>query len=645
MELSRSATVGRPSLIANASAASEPSSLLSRKRRAPIPSLTLDPLTLFQTPMSNASSPGSLYLSPPILSPAFMSPPPRHEAEDYWNSTSSHANKKRHHTRAGSALRPSQHGETGQNAPASTVEQSNKELLPSASGNRGELGAYGSPLAPSEVKPFTAVDTIEQQAWSPLAVAQISSESQDLSKCHEPPATVQQGESIESPAVTSLKRLSVAEANNPGRSSLDADETKTSFGSALKSLFDRNDATSDHSTGVLATPRSYARRRSSAFRDGDRRRPKKDDTKVPLAGLSIPATIMLRKATGLLGLGTNTEPSTNAILGGAECTEESPLIPPIAFTLVGFDSRHVADKKQGMRSQADSQIRKSSTVLEIGHNAILPMFSSASSELLGSRRNSLAEPAITFTNTFPSTTIMTSPVSNSPSVNGPDRRFSVVQIKSRNSLHQVIWREDDTSSDSGTSSDHPSPTGSVTLLDTSENSPTNKSATSSDINAKLDSKVSLCKVDNLVSDPLVNAEGDNISPKLANPRSESHMLQWSWGAGPNPEFSEDPDVANDSTTHPQSKSSPFGPSFIPQLLFPTDEEESPLVKHGPGVARRGSFMANAPSTTNLAAGRELGSRRSISIQPLMLSSLPDVGASENQMRASTSRRLSRIEKA
>ncbi|KAI4176377.1 MAG: hypothetical protein LQ343_001116 [Gyalolechia ehrenbergii] len=573
-----------------------------------------------------------------------MSPPPRHETEDYWNSSSSHRKKKKHHNRAGSTLRSSQPGETGQSSRVSMAEQHGKDLLSSASRSREGAGAEDSPLPPDEVNPSTAVETAEQQDWSPLAVAKVSSESQDQPECHEPPATVPKDESMESPAFASLKRLSVAEAKNSKRGSLNAEETKISFTSAVKSLLATNDATSpppEHSNGVLATSRSYARRRSSAFTDGNRRRPKKDDTKALLIGLSTPATIMLRKATGLLGLGPNTESLINATPGEAESTEESTLNSPTAFTLVGFDSRQVADKEQSMRSQADFKISRRSTVLTTGHDIIPSITSSAFSEVVSSRPNNLAEPAITFTNTFPSATIMTSPVTSSAPIIGPDRQFSVMQIKSRNSLHQVIWREDNTSSNSGTSSEHPSPTASVKPLDTSENSPTNKSAIFSDVSTKLDSRVTLCKDDDLGPDPLVSLETD-IPLNLARPRSESHMLQRSWGAGPNQGFSKDPDGTNDSANPSQSNYSPFGPPFIPQLLFSADEEASPLVHHGLGATRRGSFMVNAPSPTNLAAGRELGSRRSISIQPLMLSSLPELGAAEDQSIDSTSRRLSRI---
>lgn len=571
-----------------------------------------------------------------------MSPPPRLEAEDYWNSRSSHGHKKKHRSRGAGTLRTSHSGKSTEKLQSSTIEQYDKDFHPLATGSRAEADDNGGQRAPQGMKPSNAVDTTDEQHESPPYVSEITPESHDQPKYHKLPVSVPQEKSLASPAVSSLKRLSVAEANNSGNISQSGEVTKRSFGRAIKSLLPSSDTTSPPSElpdEVFATSTSNARRRSSAFRGRDSQRLKNEDTKTPSFGLSIPASIMLRKATGLLGLGVSTKPSVDVGPEEPPSTEESPLNSPTAFTIVSFDSRHIGDKAHITRYQADSPLRRRSTISIAGQEAIVNTSFTNTREMVDSRRSSLAGPVVTFTNTFPSTAIMTSPTSSFPSINGPDHRFSVVQIKSQNSLHQVIWREDDTPSDSGTSSEHPSPTDSLTALNTSENSPTNKPSTASKNGTRQSSKVSLCKDDDMGPDPLVKMGAGSL-PKLSKPRSDGHMLQWSWGTDRN--GLEDPENTNNGALQPHSTSSPFGPPLVPQLFFPTDEEKTPLKHHELGLTRRGSFMVDAPPATSLAAGRELGSRRSISVQPFMLSNLSGLGVAEDRGKDSMSRRLSRI---
>lgn len=523
----------------------------------------------------------------------------------------------------------------------STVDQYDKDFRPVAPKSREEKGDEGGHPALHEVKRLTAVHTSDEQRGSPSNVLITALESQDQPTSHKLPATVPRKESIASPAVTSLKRLSVAEADSSRRNSQDKGEGKRSFGSAIKSLLATSDAPprpSKQAGEVVAPPIIHARRRSSASEYGDNHRPRKEDSKAPLLGLSVPATIMLRKATGLLGLGVNTKPSNDVVPGESPSAEESPLNSPTAFTLVGFDSRHASDKAQSTKTPADFQIRRQSTISILGLDEDPTTSFTNAREVVDSRRSSLAAPAMTFTNTFPSTAIMTSPVTNFPPASSPDHRFSVVQIKSRNSLHQIIWREDDTPSDSGASSEHPSPTGSFIPPNASENSPTNKSSLASEDDTRQSSEVSLCKDDDIVPDPLIKIKADS-PPKLSKSRPENHMHQWSWGADHNQGDSEG--MIGDANP-PQTTSFAFGPPFVPQLLFPGGEEETSLAHHELGINRRGSFMVSTPSATNLAAGRELGSRRSISVQPFMLSSLPGLGVAEDRGKESISRRLSRV---
>ncbi|KAL8721460.1 MAG: hypothetical protein Q9225_001872 [Loekoesia sp. 1 TL-2023] len=582
-----------------------------------------------------------------------MSPPPRHETEDYWNSRSLHGNKKKHHTRGAGALRTSPLGGTGQSSQASIVEKYDKSLLPPVEATRSTEaeGAAGS-LSPSkELKPSTAADTTEQQRWSPLYTVNPSSESQDQPKGNKFPGPVSQQDCSESPAAASLKLLSEVEAEKSKNDSLHSDGTKYSLGGALKSLLTTSDAnplTSKQPDVKAAASSTFSKRRSSALRDGDRRRPKKEDSKAPFSGLGIPATITLRKATGLFQVSAGIEPPRDASAEETVSTGESSLSSPTAFTLIGFGSQQFDRQEQSKSSQEGVQIRKPSVVSTKGQELLLSMPSSKSSGMFDSRRRSVAEPAATVTNIFPSPAIIASPVTSSSPANGPESRFSVVQTKSRNSLHQVIWREDDTSSGSGTCSDHESPTDSVNLPETSENSPVHRSAPASNISSRQNSKITLLEEEEFAPDVLVKNKAESpVNP--ARPHPEGQMLQWSWGGTAGGPFDltnsnlveRDPPGSNDKEDRLPGKAPPTGPSFVPRLLIPDDDELAPT-PHEPGIARRGSFMVDSPSMTSMTAGRELGSRRSICLQPLTLSSLADLGAGENQNGDSTSRRLSRV---
>lgn len=488
------------------------------------------------------------------------------------------------------------------------------------------------------MKPSTAVDTTEQQPWSPLDAVRVSLESQDRPKGNEPPATFSQQDYSESPAVASLKLLSEVEAEKSRNGSLHSDGTEYALEGALKSLLasGANSLNSKQPDGKAAASEDFSRRTSSGFGNGDRRQPKKENSKAPFSGLGIPATITLRKATGLFQASAGIEPPRKASAEETESTRECSLSTPTAFTLIGFGSQQFDRQEQSKSSQEAVQIGKPSVVSTKGQERLLSTLSSKVSGVVDSRRRSVAEPAATVTNIFPSPAIIASPVTSSSPTNGPESRFSVVQTMSRHSLHQVIWREDDTSSGSGTSSNHVSPRDSVNLPETSENSPVHRSAPASNIGSRQNSKITLLKEEDFAPNALVKYEAE--SPvNSARSYPVGHMLQWSWsgtGGGHldlthSNLIERDPQGSCDTEDRPPSKALPTRPSFVPQLLILDDDELTPT-SHESGIARRGSCMVDSPSMTSMTAGRELGSRRSFCVQPLTLSSLADLGADENQ---------------
>ncbi|KAL9602785.1 MAG: hypothetical protein Q9219_001628 [cf. Caloplaca sp. 3 TL-2023] len=481
-----------------------------------------------------------------------------------------------------------------------------------------QKSATESPLTLHGVKPSTAVGILEQQRQPIL---------------HNDTATIVKDDNSVSLAVASLRKLSVEGPERQGRGSPEDDERTSSKGGLFKSLLNITSGnTSDLKPSAEASKTSDCppRRRSSAFRDGNRRRPRKDDIAAPLTGLGVPATIILRKATGLFRRDSGSEMPAATTADETASSREGSLSSPTMFTLVGFDSHLVNDQKQHKRPQEELQRRRRSTVSTNGQELLLSTNSPKSLELESSGREGSAGRVVTITKTFPSPAIITSPVTSSSPANGPEGRFSIVQIKSRHSLHQVIWREDDTSSGSGSSSEHLSPTGSIKVLEENENSPVHQSAAPSKLPTRQNSKTAVDKgMDPVLETPVKN--GADMSLHSTVHRPEGQMLQWSWSspAGIPFEFASDDDVAKDPKISSRGKAPPNGPSVAPQILVPEGDEESWMTSSPSGIARRGSFMVSPPSQAGLAVGRELGSRRSISVQALPLSGLAELGATED----------------
>ena len=582
-----------------------------------------------------------------------MSPPPRLEAQDYWNSRSSQGGKKKQHTRGTSALRDSQVGQDEQTLHSAKVAGQRNSSFPETT---PRVGAKDRVESLPNTEPLLLATTLiqsEQEPSSPPIAAITSLKSHLEHEGNEGPLmNASQDESSESPAVTSLKRLSVAMEQNTVDSSPGIEKTRLSIGSLVTSLLASSSSESSTQERPIEDPtisRSFARRRSSAFRDGDKRRLKKDGVKGPLSGLEIPAVITLRKATGLFQVGTAVEPPLNTSADEAGGPRESPSSSPTTFTLVGFDSKHLGGQEQTAELHEEARTRKASTVSSLGHELLLPSItSSKNSELVGGRRQSIAEPAITITKIFPSPAIIASPATDSSPVNDSERRISVVQIMTRNSLHQVIWREDDTSSGSGSSSDHISPTVSIKLPETSENSPVKNSATTSNSPSAQSSKITLSKDEGFAPNSLGKDKAETSVDPLV-PRPQGQILQWSWGEAARPSNLTNSNMSGrgpwgvDYTEDRLSNNAlPTGQVLIPELQIPEDEGLT-RTPHELGIARRGSFMVDSPSVTNLTAGRELGSRRSICVQPLTLANLAELGTFDSEDHGGMNRRLSRVD--
>lgn len=274
------------------------------------------------------------------------------------------------------------------------------------------------------------------------------------------------------------------------------------------------------------------RKKSSGLNALDKMAPKDlspapKEANTHAAGPSTPATITLRKASDayLLSAATNADSPTRS---DKAVIKENPL--PLILTatsnLVAFHTTRKYDAAPSpSRGEAPLAGRPAS-----------PTSMSTESENFGSRARSmsiiqlsnpgvsqqytpLADAALTVTSFYP---VRDAPVkppspSNSVSIERAACRFSVVQFVSRNSVHEVIWYEDETST-SGTSA---SPISPANLSQSS-----NKSLSPDGM--QVAPKVSVTTASAGVSAPPPVFDSVPKDQRLDPTIAQKRLLSWSW---------------------------------------------------------------------------------------------------------------------
>ncbi|KAL8810414.1 MAG: hypothetical protein Q9223_002442 [Gallowayella weberi] len=584
-----------------------------------------------------------------------MSPPPRHEAEDYLNSHALHGGKKKHHSRPGALSRFSEPVGNTQVLQSFPVERQDEDATPETALSTDKASVVAGAGSSSKPKLSNAINQTELgwPGWSPSpSIAPVPNDQRFYNNAGPQPMALPE-KTGESPALESLRRLS-HHGDDTIRESAHPDNPWQPLRGMLESMFTSSDTgTSSNRKGPVedqAAPQQGLRRRSTAPSERERRRPRKNGTSAAIPGLEIPASITLRKATGLFQLGAGAASTSGpATADPLDDREESTSSSPTC-TLIGFDSTHSRDTDQAKEEEEVIITRRSSMVPP----HVLELLASTSEQKgLGkpeSRRQSLAATAITVARVLPSPAILASPIRNPLPTIELDPRISVVQIKSRQSLHQIIWREDDSpSSSSGTSSDSSSPmrSGSTPLLESSEDAPVQGSADNSMTNTRENLVLPLANEPHQSEDAVVGAE-EHVASDVVKSRPRAQMLQWSWGVAEDAPY--DPMDSSDAakSSHgllgvpngSKEDSRHATSSPLPQLFVPNDDE--PVTRHpSPGISRRGSFVLDSSSLGSMTVGREAGNRRSISITPLMLSRLGDSGAVDGRLGGPVGRRCSR----
>ncbi|KAL9017029.1 MAG: hypothetical protein Q9185_005631 [Variospora sp. 1 TL-2023] len=560
----------------------------------------------------------------------------------------SHGSKRKNHTRGASRLSPA--GVTGQRVQSPAIEPSDIDIAGSAQSIKQPEEVRGT-VSTTKTKTLTLTD--EPQEYLSLAPQAAVPPLYDRPQASDDlPDKVSSIESSGSPAVTALRRLSEAGLKRRSTGSPHALELSNSLGATIEWFRSSAEALSQsrkQSMGGEDTSRSNARRRSSAFRDGNRRRPEKDNAKAAAPGLKLPATITLRKATGLFNTDTNADAKSDSV--SDESSRNDSLDSPTSCALIAFESQQLDNPRQISTPHHDAQIRKHSVISMMGLELAVKVPAANGSTPFRSWPQAEAAPVVTVTDAYPSPAMLASPTKTTSSTDLPERRFSVVKIHSRKSVHRVIWCENDGSCSSGSSSDPVSPTGktsagSVKSISPSENSPV-RTLSASKVVSRQSFESTLHGEHSFPPNVLTESES-NAPSSMSNLHPEGQMFQWLWGADlGSPGATAEP--SNNAERPPQSasklgsvKEKPSAvASWLPQLMFP-DNEELTATSGEPTMVRRGSFLIDSSLSASSGAGREIGSRRSISVQPLMLSRLGIQGAPSDEDGNTGSRRQSRV---
>lgn len=402
------------------------------------------------------------FLTPFRPSPRSMSPPPKPEADDYFNVHGHYNDGKKQPKRKGRKLyrsmeeheepKPDHQNPVSRPRTMSAAE-SGCDVCPSKENGSDFDSASGAPLVkgrkllvlPTDTKGLAGamyIDPARDRKWPQLS----SLNSRD--------------DEAESPAVNALRSLSQPQ---PKKSDLESQKLRrmsSAFANSFNFLRSRTATTQSGASTQSLSPspkwdlpsgRSSKNKRSFGFRDSDRRRSNLRKGKES-SGRLTPSSITLRKASNA-NVVTLPGSSMSASLIYEDENLRSSEAP--ATELLAFYSSRTNESSSLTSSDAQSPcaalspltlIRDTSSKTEppLPQTTSLPVVHSSEVR----RQSVIAENALTFIDVHiaPGTFLVdTKSRKRSLAVaEPPPRRISVVQFRSRNSIHEIIWREDET---------------------------------------------------------------------------------------------------------------------------------------------------------------------------------------------------------
>ena len=438
-----------------------PTKKVPTQHRAPAPILSPQHLALARRlPHRRTSTPNSSLLTPPVSGTPTMSPPPRHEADDYMNVHVSHNHhykrkqprkspRQAHETREGSeGTRPQRSRRSGPQTAGSDASECGHSAANKSDGDDDDAGS-NSPL----VKDLGSSNHRDQVQGPQSLAGNGEIRVQESSTLTSSVSTLSEHDS---PAVNALRSLSF---HAPIRSKSQGLQRVSTALTNTFNLFRPNPAVSFADVPVHQASRraEEASRRSSAHIN--RRRPTFEDDRDVLQTLETPATITLRKASKV-DVASPFRTSMGASLSREQECERAADAP--ASELLAFYSTTASEKvatpsdiSSPESAEAPSSPRQQSAITsEVEAQSFREGSKSVSQchDVSNARRSStLAEATLTFANVHVAQGSFADVPKSSRQSSLPvesNRRISIVEFRSRNSVHEVIWREDDTTSGS-----------------------------------------------------------------------------------------------------------------------------------------------------------------------------------------------------
>ena len=424
------------------------------RRRAPPPSLaSLDKLNPYTSASaSNASSPSSSYLTPPVPNVPLSSPPPQLVAEDYLNARTAHKQRRTGNAkRAQSSFQAFMDSIVAQDNKFTTSHidseggRSNDSQLESLSGTQP-----ASDAAERMSKYQPTLGTLSTPAAAHLIVK---------SGLGVPPSsTLERGtDSTESDA---LRRMSQVAKESSFFGSRHFRRLSQAVVAAVQYPTGKHEADDDNNPDAKSSlPQVRTDDTAVPPVDSEPRRRKSGPQKSAHLGFETPATITLRKASNAyyVMIGQTTASGSTSTTASLSYPPKPPPDPKPSVALMNFRSQRVADRKKSLwynlpllsnqdedLGNAQRESHQSDPAMNEAIHDSLSIFGS----LQGA--STVLEPATTYTDvhTTPQTFASVPFSSNPSSTPSKVRRTSTVHIKSRTSVHEIIWREQDTSSGS-----------------------------------------------------------------------------------------------------------------------------------------------------------------------------------------------------
>lgn len=334
-----------------------------------------------------------------------------------------------------------------------------------------------------------------------------------------------------SPAIESLRRLSRSRTQPSIEGNLDLKRLSRAVTETLTAVFAAKEASPvvSHKTKRLA----FLNRQGEIFNQKAGKPTFREDSHPP-GGRAPPASITLRKASSVQVLIDTNRSRPSSVSESVPSLPEPPYhLLNSTSNLLAFFSRPAGHRSPSATSSFFSfpQDRSNSpqpniplrnySLRDIGGQTVTGSATLLLDAPPERRRSFIAEAVLTQTIFYPSSARLINPrcqtIAFSPSLTSV--RASVIRLVSRNSFHEIIWREDEVSSD-GTTSD-PSITADALirpteLLEFDDNGVTNYIGT---------------EIPSTASPSVMNdqtAASSSISKSLKESESQKALFAWTW---------------------------------------------------------------------------------------------------------------------